>query len=287
LTISGPGSNQLSIDGHQTLFVFGVFPDKTATLSNLSITNGQVGIWNEGGTLAVTHCVVSGNSSEGLLTHQGALTAGSCVVSSNSGAGFYNDHGVLNVNNCVVSSNSSFGIANNQRVILPTPAPIQHGNDRRDAVKIYGHHPVGGGSLTIANSTISDNSGTGVVSDGEATILNSTISGNSAAEGDRGGGISNGDFKTPSNVTVLDSTISGNSAYGGAGIANFYWFLTIINSTISGNSAGNDGGGIANYAGGVEITNSTISGNSAGSGGGIYNSAGQFGGRLEFGNTIF
>src|SRR4029077_4884629 len=38
---------------------------------------------------------------------------------------------------------------------------------------------------------------------------------------------------------------------------------------------------------GVEITNSTISGNSAGSGGGIYNSAGQFGGRLEFGNTIF
>src|SRR3954466_6796072 len=28
LTISGPGANQLAVDGNQALFVFGVFPDK-------------------------------------------------------------------------------------------------------------------------------------------------------------------------------------------------------------------------------------------------------------------
>src|SRR5262249_40596161 len=108
-----------------------------------------------------------------------------------------------------------------------------------------------------------------------------------AAQGDSGGGISSGDFKTPSSITVLNSAISGNSAPdSGGGIVNAYWSLTIVNSTISGNSAGNDGGGISNYAGDVHVANSTISSNSAGSGGGVYNSAGQFGGTLEIGSTI-
>src|SRR4029077_1056571 len=62
LTISGPGKDQLSIDGHQTSLVFGVFPDKTATISGLTIRNGQTGILNEAGTLTVSYCAVSGNS---------------------------------------------------------------------------------------------------------------------------------------------------------------------------------------------------------------------------------
>ena len=36
LTISGPGKDQLSIDGNQASLVFGIFPDKTATISGLS-----------------------------------------------------------------------------------------------------------------------------------------------------------------------------------------------------------------------------------------------------------
>jgi hypothetical protein len=88
-------------------------------------------------------------------------------------------------------------------------------------------------------------------------------------------------------TTVTNSTISGNSASdAGGGISNQYGGISIVNSTISGNSAGNGGGGIANSAGGVHIANTTFSGNSAGSGGGIYNSAGQFGGLLEIGDTI-
>ena len=86
LTISGPGKDQLSIDGNQASLVFGIFPDKTATISGLSIRNGQAGIWNEHGTLTVSNCAVSGNSEVGLF-NDGVLTVSNCVVSGNSGGG--------------------------------------------------------------------------------------------------------------------------------------------------------------------------------------------------------
>jgi hypothetical protein len=67
LTISGPGKDRLSIDGNQASLVFGIFPDKTATISGLTIRNGQIGILNEAGTLTVSYCAVSGNSEVGLF----------------------------------------------------------------------------------------------------------------------------------------------------------------------------------------------------------------------------
>ena len=94
LTISGPGKDQLSIDGNQASLVFGIFPDKTATISGLSIRNGQTGIWNERGTLTVSTCAVSGNSEVG-LGNDGMLTVSNCVVSGNSGGGILNGHSVL------------------------------------------------------------------------------------------------------------------------------------------------------------------------------------------------
>ncbi len=306
LTISGPRSDQLSVDGNQALFVFGVFPDKTTAISGLSINNGQTGIWNEQGTLTVSNCAVSSNSGVGLY-NDGTLTVSNCVVSGNSGGGLYNDHATsnvsncivsgnsyglyndashlsasdnltapeyyaLSVNNCVISSNSQFGIGNNG-ILGPSP-PVERGNHRRDPVKIY-YHPVGIAPVTIENSIIRDNSGPGVDNNsGTVTIVNSTLTGNhNPADQDSGygGGISTYGGKLPGYLSVSNSTISGNSAfYGGGGIASGS-YLTIVNSTISGNSAGDSGGGIAT-GGPVQITNSTISDNSAAnSGGGIAN----------------
>jgi hypothetical protein len=105
LTISGPGKDQLSIDGNQASLVFGIFPDKTATISGLSIRNGQTGIWNEHGTLTVSNCAVRGNSQAG-LSNEGVLTVSNCVVSGNSGGGIFNGYGVLFVSYCDVSGNS-------------------------------------------------------------------------------------------------------------------------------------------------------------------------------------
>src|SRR6267143_3470904 len=41
VTISGPGTNPLAIDGNQALFAFGVFPQRTVSISGLSIANAQ------------------------------------------------------------------------------------------------------------------------------------------------------------------------------------------------------------------------------------------------------
>jgi predicted outer membrane repeat protein len=270
ITISGPGSNHLSIDGNQAVLVFGILPGKTVTIFGLTIRNAQAGagVWNEQGTVAVSNCVVTSNSYDGLYNHQGTLNVNNCVLRGNSYYGLYAFNGVTTVSNGVVTGNASGGLVNDGPHGGPPPPP---------------NHPIGGpGSMTIADSMISDNSGPGVSNfTGFLTVLNSTLSGNSAGQSSDGGGILSGTFfKAPAEVTVMNSTISGNSAPDlGGGIAGGYSGVAIVNSTISRNSAGNSGGAIATKA--ALITNSTISGNSATSGGGIYSF-----GNLEISNTI-
>jgi len=315
LTISGPGSNQLSIDANQALFVFGVYPGETAAISGLTVRNGEVGIWNEQGTLALNDCVISGNSPyEGLYNHYGALTASNCVVTGNS-EGVYNNEGTLSVNNCVLNGNSYTALFSYFGVTTTVNNCVVSGNSSGGLVNYVFQGPndhIAGYGMTIADSIISDNSGPGVWNVGFLMVLDSTISGNSAGQAVDGGGILSGtSFKAAASATLINCTISGNSAPGvGGGIASYYWGVTIVNSTISGNSAGDAGGGISSYTGvqifnstlsgnsagsagggiltsGGRISNSTLSGNSAVSGGGIYNVAGQYGATLETGNTIF
>jgi hypothetical protein len=116
------------------------------------------------------------------------------------------------------------------------------------------------GTLTVTNSTFSGNSGGGgggIVNEGMLTVTNSTFSGNSAPN--IGGSITN-----DGTLTVTNSTFSGNSSsVGGAAILN-QGTLTVTNSTFSGNSTGLSGGAIRNQST-VTVTNSTFSGNSGGS----------------------
>ena len=139
-------------------------------------------------------------------------------------------------------------------------------------------------SLSLTNSTISDNRGEvgGIFNRGTLSLTGSTVSGNSGSS--LGGGIFN-----KGNLSLTNSTVSKNranvgfnTAYGG-GIFNI-GKLSINNSTVSNNRAdasglnrgGPDpypsyGGGIYNL-GTVDTSNSTVSNNSAGDGGGISNS---------------
>ena len=251
LTISGPGKDQLSIDGNQTLLVFGIFPDKTATISGLTIRNGQAGILNEHGTLTVSNCAVSGNSDIGLFNDgvPSVLTVSNCVVSGNS-SGIYNYYGEASVSNCIVSSNQFGGVFN---------YGVSGGPD---------DHILGIASLTIADSIINNNSGPGVDNNaGGVTIVDTTISGNSVAKTGAQSGVGGGVYtyqyggKIPGNLTVMNSTISGNSAgaYGG-GIASGSFGMMIVNSTVSGNSAATCGG----VCGEVEIANTILNANASG-----------------------
>jgi hypothetical protein len=139
-------------------------------------------------------------------------------------------------------------------------------------------------SLSLANSTVSDNRGEvgGIFNRGTLNLTGSTVSGNSGSS--LGGGIFNkGNLSlTNSTVSSNNANVGFNTAYGG-GIFNT-GKVSIKNSTVSNNSAfasglnrgGPDpypsyGGGIYN-SGTVDITSSTVSGNGAADGGGIYNS---------------
>jgi hypothetical protein len=316
VTISGPGSNELSVDGNQALLVFGILADKTATISGLTIRNaeGGAGVWNEQGTLAVSDCVITSNSYDGLYNHEGTLNVNNCVLSANS-TGLSNNGGIITVSRCVLSANSYVGLYSYEGITAVSNCVVSTNSSGGLFNDVYHQpppdKPIGThGSMTITESIISDNLGPGVSnSGGFLTVMDSTLSGNSAGEALDGGGIMSGSFfKTPSDVTLINSTISGNSASGfGGGISGGWWGVTIVNSTISGNSAGDSGGGIAtssvaimnstisgnsasNNGGGIAIygqylvmiTNSTFSGNSASSGGGIYNALEH----LQITNTI-
>jgi predicted outer membrane repeat protein len=249
VTISGPGANQLSIDGNQspTQPVFSV--SAIATISGLTIRNSAYGIDNFGGALTVRNCVISDNAFSGIsITTEefGVVTATilSTTVIGNSQGGvssvpnIFSGGATVTITDCTISSNFS--------------APGGGG--------IFGTHTF----LTVANSTISGNStprnGGGISVSGGLVIENSTISGNSA--GTSGGGIYGG-------ATVKNSTISGNSA--GTSGGGIYGGATVENSTISGNSAGTSAGGIYNNS--SLIVRNTIL-NAGASGENIFNDGG-------------
>src|SRR5262245_14658279 len=69
VTISGPGANNLTVDGNANGSVFYINPLNSVTISGLTITNGNAqpggGIYNDGG-LTVSNCTISGNSGSGI-----------------------------------------------------------------------------------------------------------------------------------------------------------------------------------------------------------------------------
>jgi len=303
VTISGPGANQLSIDGNQGTPVFGVAPQRTVSISGLSIRNGHDGISNNQGTVSVSNCVISGNSFAGLDNEAGedgsgaSMTVANSIISNNSVTGAFNLVTFPNGSGCACMTITDSGVINNGY-----------------GISNNGSNFGGTASLTVVNSNVSDNGGGGISNDATegittATILSTTVSGNSA-----GGVLAHtGGFGGSAGVTITNSTISGNSTYGGihflvtsqlivanstisgnssvdsgggifaSGFASNA-DVSIVNSTISGNSAGTTGGGIYDLLSSLHVANSTITGNSAGSGGGIYNDGGSS--VLRISNTI-
>jgi hypothetical protein len=181
ITVSGPGADNLAVNGNVTYRVFYIAPGNTVTISGLTITNGRAtagypdnvgaGIDNEFASLSVNNCTVSGNI---------ASYGGGGIF--NDGAGIFNkgtDHdegalAVLQISNSTISGNSGGyggGIMNYEQI----------------------------GSVML-------------------TLSNSTISGNSAQQG---GGIANFNEGGSATVDITNTTFSGNSAQQGGSIWNY------------------------------------------------------------------
>ncbi len=205
----------------------------------------------------------------GLITISGGNSVG--VFLSTSGVNFTVQN--LTIANGNSSSGNGGGIENNGTLMVTNST--FSGNSA-----VVGGGVLNLGTVTVTNSIFSHNSaddGAGILSFGTTvTVTNSTFSDNSSQG--PGGGIENDSGP----VTVTNSTFSGNSANGPGGGIYSEGPVTVTNSTFSGNSADDDNGGGVYSEGPVTVTNSTFFGNSADDGGGI----------LSFGpvtvtNTIF
>jgi hypothetical protein len=223
LTITGPGSDQLTVSGNQASRVLEIPAHNTVSLSGLTISNGRVvhgggGILNAG-TLTLTSATVAEN-----------VTIGDDI---DFGAGIYNS-GTLTVQNSVLTGNYARGVP-----------PGFVGFEAGFGGAIYNDN-----TLTVTNSTLSNNTasgGAGIFNDlgpiggipphrlpSVATVRNSTIAGNWSYEA--AGGI----FTTGTQLTVSNSTIAGNTSSGAdrsGGILVQEGAANLGNSIVAGNTA--------------------------------------------------
>jgi hypothetical protein len=229
ITISGPGAENLAVNGNANSRVFHIGSGQTVTIADLTITNGAGGgIYNDHAVLTLNDCTITGNSSS---------FGGGAIRNDGTNIG---RHATLQINNSLITSNSGDGIYN-------------------DAIK------AGTAMLVITYSILSNNSGQAINNDawsclfcGNGTtsvqITNSSIIGNGGAiYSDTG--LQNCGSSCPVTISITNSTISGN----GGGVHNSTQSDTVVsNSTISDNGFGiyNDYGAIA-----ASVYNTTMSHN--------------------------
>jgi predicted outer membrane repeat protein len=219
ITISGPGAENLAVNGNAKNRVFHV-TGGNVTISALTITNGRAfgfypnnegaGVLNEHATVTLNNCTINGN------------------VAENDGGGVCNDGtggaAIMSINNSTISNNSAYygaGICNDGRMKGATLLQIS--------------------STTISNNSAGYDAGAILnIADtkGTATLINCTISGNSAPE--HGGGIYN-----HAALTVSNTTLTANSANFGGGLYNETAVSignTVLNAGTSGANIFNNGG---------------------------------------------
>src|SRR5262249_48097455 len=178
--------------------------------SQITIEGNGATIHRDGNAPAFGLVRVRGNIAPPLTppAMPGDLTLQGVTLSGGSSFGGLSNDGTLSIKNSIISGNTGRGINNNFLA-----------------------------ALTIENSAISGNTGGGVSNGGNLTVANSTISNNTTNFD--GGGVSNYPGGT---VAIANSTVSGNHANRGGGVSNTPYFLassrvTITNSPLSGNVA--------------------------------------------------
>ncbi len=261
LSIVGPGSTLLTINGSGTSRIFNTDPSYTISISGMKITNGYadpLGVDCSGGGirnkafLTLDDVVITANDS----SH---VDPGGCTYPR--GGGIYSDnYGSLTITNSAISNNFTF-----------------YGGGG-----IYFNSNDGALSLTnvsVTGNTVTDSSDGGGIQysagNTQATLDNVTISNNSAPNGNAGG------IDIKDDILITHSSITNNTSKSTGGGLTLRQTVTIVNSLVAGNTAGfgntgGIGGGIwMGIDANVTLENSTVTGNTAtsngvNSGGGIY-----------------
>ena len=284
VTINGPGASSLLISGRNTSRVFHIDKGAQVKIFNLSIKNGHVsnfinggGILNEG-LLVLIDCAISNSVAAnalggGIYNSFGPLTLINSTVSDNigvMGGGIYNAYGTLTLTNSTISDNkadntllgnsaSNTSVAETDSIVSETAilfSPL-------DSNRASSYKPPSRVKVPLSGIGFA---GGGIFNVGTLTLTNTTVSHNEANDGS---GITN-----EGTAIITQSTISSNivnvKGAPGAGIYNF-GVLTLTNSTSADNQGQGDGGGIATIGSPTDLTFCTIYGNTTtGHGGGIF-----------------
>ena len=141
VTISGLGARVLTISGNNTRRVFNVPVGGSATLSGLTISNGN--------SLSVGTGI--GGSSGGGLFNAGTLTLLNCAVLNNSGGsgGGLASHGTLTLTNCTFAGNTSTGHGGAVRIASNTVSAVANLNN----CTFSGNSAASSGGITASGTT--------------------------------------------------------------------------------------------------------------------------------------
>ncbi len=201
LTIDGPGAGNLAVSGGGTTGVFlnGPDPSATATLTGLTVEDGNA---------------ATGNG--GAVVNDGTLTVGEITfaddTTSDYGGAIYND-GTLTVTESTFSGDAAPGAGFGGGAIFSDgSASISASTFSGNSSGNLGGAILNlGGDLTIGNSTFSGDSAAGsggaMFNTGTAGITNSTFSANRAVTG--------GGVESDGTLTIGASLLAGSSATGG------------------------------------------------------------------------
>lgn len=286
----------------------GVFvSDKShVTIQNGSTIQGNTGtrgggIYVENSTVEVKNSMIDGNTADdvpekapnsnkglggGIYSYESTLTVTDSTISGNEAKGstsliWYNSKDEISSE---ALGNGGGGIcAVGKKSDVTLDGVTVTGNKATSSKKGTGAGiEAQGGSLTVKDSTISNNeaqgNGGGIFS-AEGNVLDvsgSTIQGNKA---DNGGGIHMGEArdtsKTPSKATITDTKILENEAIGSGEGGGVYVGgpradATLKGCTVANNKSVSTGGGIAAKLGTVTLDDTTVENNQAVNGGGLF-----------------
>lgn len=286
----------------------GVFvSDKSrVTIQNGSTIQGNTGtrgggIYVENSTVEVKNSMIDGNTADdvpkkapnsnkglggGIYSYESTLTVTDSTISGNEAKGstsliWYNSKDEISSE---ALGNGGGGIcAVGKKSDVSLDGVTVTGNKATYSKKGTGAGiEAQGGSLTVKDSTISNNeaqgNGGGIFS-AEGNVLDvsgSTIQGNKA---DNGGGIHMGEArdtsKTPSKATITDTKILDNEAIGSGEGGGVYVGgpradATLKGCTVANNKSVSTGGGIAAKLSTVTLDDTTVENNQAVNGGGLF-----------------
>ncbi len=238
VTIDAVDAPGLALDGQATDRVLIVDPGASASVSNLTMTNGfgfqLAGCVLNNGTLTLDHVTVTGCL---MTTDAGDFWQG--------GGGIYSGDGAtLNLIDSTVSDNTSgwtgggvFSFFNTTTNVIRSTVSGNVALDVAGGFRTLGE-------VNVVNSTISGNTSTAwhggamFITDGVATVTNSTVTGNNAPGGTTGG-LFVGTFTAASATLNLHNTIVANNGDFGCFLAPFGPGAVALNSL--GNNVFTDG----------------------------------------------